>query len=57
MRAGADLLYVPVASQRNRVYAALLHAAKAKRLPRGRILDAAARVLALKHRFAKSSAS
>ncbi len=53
VRGGIDLLYVPDASQRKRVYSALLRAAKAKRLPRGRVLDAVGRVLAMKHRLAK----
>ncbi len=49
VRTGIDLLYVPDASQRNRVFQALLRAAKSKRLPRSRVLDAVARVLSMKH--------
>lgn len=52
VRTGIDLLQVPDASQRKRVYAALLRAARSGRLPRGRVLDAVARVLALKRRVA-----
>ncbi len=51
IRGGLDLLSVPGAGQRTRVYTALLRAARSKRLPRGRVLDAVARVLALKHRL------
>jgi beta-N-acetylhexosaminidase len=50
LRAGIDLVYVPQADQRSAVYAAVLRAAKRGKLPRGRVLDAAARVLALKDR-------
>ena len=51
VRAGIDLLYVPDASQRARVYSALLRAAAKGRLRRGRVLDAVGRVLALKRRL------
>ena len=53
IRAGIDLLFVPDAGQRGKVYAALLKAAKAGRIPRARLDEAVARVLALKARFAR----
>jgi beta-N-acetylhexosaminidase len=50
VRAGVDLLYVPDAAQRTTVFFALKRAAKKGKLPRARVLTAAARVLELKAR-------
>ncbi len=50
IEAGIDLVYAPRADQRTAVYDALLRAAERGKLPRARVLEAAARVLELKAR-------